>query len=105
MQQYIEKRGTETNQKTLTLNARVARVSMSDPTSDRTKMRVEVDSLDPKTKQVQSRSVKEYDHIISTVPLTCLRHTIDISGCELSPMQFSALRQLQVRQLLYFLPP
>lgn len=96
MQKYIEKRGAETNQKTLALNSRVAKVYLADPSSDNSKMKVEVHTMDPKTKQVKEVSVKEYDHVISTVPLTCLRHTIDISGCELSPMQYSALRQLQV---------
>jgi hypothetical protein len=36
-----------------------------------------------------------YSHVICTVPITCLRYSIDHSGCELSDTQKNAIRQVQ----------
>lgn len=38
------------------------------------------------------KGVKTYSHVIATAPITVLRHAIDLSEAELSPMQSNALR-------------
>lgn len=39
------------------------------------------------------KAIRTYSHIISTLPLSCLR-AVDISQCYLTPMQSNALREL-----------
>jgi hypothetical protein len=124
MQKYIEKRGRESNTPTLTLNSRVSKVSLADPTQGaKSKMNVEI--VRAKTSNNTSTSssavgagttigtknlsgstntagpeytttTESYDHVIAAVPLPTLRYSIDISECQLAPMQFNALRQLEV---------
>jgi len=37
---------------------------------------------------------RQYNDVISTIPLPCLRYGVDLSGCNLSVMQTNAIREL-----------
>lgn len=80
MTQYI----IDNNLGSIQLNARVTGISYHDTADPASRMNVRIQGLHD----------RQYAHVISTVPLTCLR-TMDLVRCGLTTKQSNALRELQ----------
>ncbi|KII90226.1 hypothetical protein PLICRDRAFT_584478 [Plicaturopsis crispa FD-325 SS-3] len=87
MAKYIDR---QTERKGLLRNYRVTSITLTDKSAgDNTNVDVHYST------SCGGTGVKTYENVISTVPITVLRHVIDTSDCELTNMQNSALRSCQ----------